>query len=315
VIDEINAVGFLTPLWRRRLPPVVALVHQLATEVWDAELPRVLAGVGRWVEPRLLRLYADVPTITVSESTKRDLLQAGIRNVAVIPEGLDPPAIVDVPRSGVPSVLFVGRLTRNKRPDHAIEAFRRVRAELPDARLDIVGRGALAADLQADLPEGAVLHGFVPRDELYRLMARAHCMLVPSVREGFGLVVAEANSVGTPAVGYDVPGLRDSITHGCTGVLVPEGDVDAMARAALSILTDARQRERFSTAARSAVRSLSWDTTADRFMEALEGCGALAGDGIRPVERGPVGHDVDRSVGAPAIVGEVVVGAVALAET
>ncbi len=73
VIDEINTVPFFTPLWRRRLPPIVGLIHQLAVEVWDAEVPRPVAAVGRWLEPRMLRIYRDVPMITVSESTKRDL--------------------------------------------------------------------------------------------------------------------------------------------------------------------------------------------------------------------------------------------------
>ena len=49
IIDEINSVPFLTPLWRHRLPPVVALIHQLAEDVWDAELPRPLArSAARW---------------------------------------------------------------------------------------------------------------------------------------------------------------------------------------------------------------------------------------------------------------------------
>ena len=69
------------------------------------------------------------------------------------------------------------------------------------------------------LPPGAELLGRLSRRELYERMARAHCLLVPSVREGWGLVVVEANAVGTPAVGYDVRGIRDSIRPGETGVL------------------------------------------------------------------------------------------------
>jgi glycosyltransferase involved in cell wall biosynthesis len=54
-------------------------------------------------------------------------------------------------------------------------------------------------------------------------LSRAHIILVPAVREGWGLVVTEANAMGTPAIGYDdVPGLRDSIRHGETGITIME---------------------------------------------------------------------------------------------
>src|SRR5256885_167117 len=79
------------------------------------------------------------------------------------------------------------------------------------------------------LPQDAELLGHVSRTELYERMARAHCLLVPSVREGWGLVVTEANAVGTPAVGYDVPGLRDSIHAGETGLLAEAGNPAALA--------------------------------------------------------------------------------------
>ena len=78
------------------------------------------------------------------------------------------------------------------------------------------------------------------RRELYERMARAHCLLVPSVREGWGLVVVEANAVGTPAVGYDIRGIRDSIRPGETGVLVTAGDPEALGQAAAALVTDTR---------------------------------------------------------------------------
>jgi glycosyltransferase involved in cell wall biosynthesis len=111
--------------------------------------------------------------------------------------------------------------------------------------------------------------GFVPRDELYRRLARAHCLLVPSVREGWGLVVIEANSVGTPAVGYDVPGLRDSIRHGRTGLLATPGDSEALAQQAAGLVRDdATYAEMRSEAIRWA-ESFSWDSTASELMARL----------------------------------------------
>lgn len=270
VVDEINAVPHLTPLWQRRLPPSLALVHQLAGEVWDCELPSLLAAVGRWLEPRLLRLYRDMSVVTISESSRAGLESLGLRNVTVVPVGCDPPPGVAVDKETVPTFLFVGRLAANKRPHHALAAFASIKRAVPTARLWVIGRGPLECELARDLPEDAELLGHLPRMELLERMARAHCLLVPSVREGWGLVVIEANSVGTPAVGYDVAGLRDSIRDGETGLLATAGDPESLAHRAISLVADASvyqavQRQAVEWAAR-----FSWDVTADQLLELVE---------------------------------------------
>jgi len=270
VVESINTLPFLTPLWRRRLPPVVAVIHQLADDVWDAELPRPLAAIGRRVERALLDLYRDVRVVAVSPSTRDDLVRLGFTNVAVVPNGRDePPDIGGIEKEKVPTFVFVGRLAANKRPDHALAAFASIRRLLPDARLWIVGAGPMESQLAAALPDGAHLLGRLSRHQLYERMARAHCLLVPSVREGWGLVVIEANSVGTPAVGYDIPGLRDSVQHGHTGFLARTGDPEALARHALELVRDT---ERYAAMRREALawaQRFSWDDTAWRLADVV----------------------------------------------
>jgi glycosyltransferase involved in cell wall biosynthesis/O-antigen/teichoic acid export membrane protein len=271
VVDEINTAPFLTPLWRRRLPPVVALIHQLAEDVLDSELPRPVAALGRWLEPRTLRLYRDLPVVTVSESTRSDLERIGLHDVSVVPEGRDdPPDLGHVEKERDPTFLYVGRLAANKRPDHALSAFMHLQSLVPEARLWMVGQGPLERSLKSSLPPRAEMLGFVTREELYRRLARAHCLLVPSVREGWGLVVIEANSVGTPAVGYDVPGLRDSIRHGRTGFLASAGDSEALAREAFRVVRDDEAYAEMRTEAIRWAESFSWDTTASELMARLQ---------------------------------------------
>lgn len=267
VIEGINTIPFFTPLWRR-LPPTVALIYQLAVEVWDAELPPLAATVARWVEPKLLRPYRHIPVVTISESGRSELIAAGLRNVTVIEPGRsEVPPLANTAKEAVPTVLFAGRLAANKRPDHAVEAFRQISSTRPDARLWIVGQGPMTAVLERSLPGGAELLGHVSRVELYERMARAHCLLVPSVREGWGLVVTEANTVGTPAVGYDVPGLRDSIRNGTTGLLAKAGDVGSLADQAGRILDDVELRTSLSSEAARLAASYSWSRTADHLLE------------------------------------------------
>jgi glycosyltransferase involved in cell wall biosynthesis len=107
---------------------------------------------------------------------------------------------------------FVGRLSSNKRPQDAIEAFKIVHRQFPEARLWVMGTGPMEAKLCRRAPEGVEFLGRVSDTEKLERLGRAHALLVTSVREGWGLVVTEAAAVGTLSVGYKVPGLCDSIS-------------------------------------------------------------------------------------------------------
>jgi glycosyltransferase involved in cell wall biosynthesis len=102
-------------------------------------------------------------------------------------------------------------------------------------------------------------------------LREAQVLIFPAVREGWGLVVLEANACGTPAVGYDVPGLRDSIRHGETGMLVKPGDLEALAEALTSLLKDDVLREKMSRNALEWGKNFNWDKTAEEFLKIVEG--------------------------------------------
>ena len=212
VIDEVNTRPFLTPSYIHDTP-LVALIFQLCREIWWYEVPLPVAVLGRyWLEQRWLRLYRDVPVVTISESSRASLATYGLRDVTVVPVGIDPRRRPHVDREGVPTVLFVGRLSANKRPDHAIRAFSAFKLKCPDAKMWIVGDGPMRSRLERNRPPSVEFLGRVPDDRKRELMARAHVLVVTSVREGWGMVVDEAAAMGTPAVGYDVAGLRDSLS-------------------------------------------------------------------------------------------------------
>lgn len=101
-------------------------------------------------------------------------------------------------------------------------------------------------------------------------MTRAHIILVPAVLEGWGLVVTEANAMGTPAIGYDFPGLRDSIRHGKTGINVMEKSHVAMAREATSLLEDSNRLLNYSRNALEFSRQFNWDKTVESFQKVLD---------------------------------------------
>jgi len=275
VVDEINTIPFFAPRFVVNGERVVALIHQLAREYWFYETFFPVSWVGYYfLEDRWLRSYVDVPTVTVSESTRRDLLGLGFRRVFVVSEGLNFTPLSRVPEKEVePVVVFVGRLKRAKRPDHAIKAFVRVRECFPKAELWVVGDGMFRRELErlAVRVGGVRFFGGLGNVERRALVGRAWVLVHPGVREGWGLNVLEANALGTPCVAYDVAGLCDSVRDGVTGVLVESGDVGGLGDALVNVLGDEAFRLRLSRNALEYARGFSWDRTAEEFMRVIKG--------------------------------------------
>jgi len=274
VVDEVNTLPFFTVKYAKE--PIVALIHQLAREYWLLEVKPPMSWIGYILEPKYLSLYKDILAITVSESTKRDLEELGFKRIYIVPEGLNMKPLEKPPeKNGDPAVIFLGRLKKTKHPDHAIKAFKLVVEKVPDARLWIVGDGPLKSKLhklvkKLKLEGRVMIYGWVDEERKVELLREAQALVFPAVREGWGLVVIEANACGTPAVGYDVPGLRDSIRHGETGILVKPGDLEALAEALTSLLKDDMLREKMSRNALEWSKKFSWDKTAEEFMKVIE---------------------------------------------
>jgi glycosyltransferase involved in cell wall biosynthesis len=279
VIDEINTIPFLTPLYVRE--PHVAFIHQLAANVLHEELPSRQARVLSLLEPRILRLYSNTPIFT-SQSTKEDLLRLGIadRNLNVINYGVNHGIYqLGKTKSSYPHVLYLGRLKRFKGVHLLIEAMSQVVKEIPEARLTIVGNGdpeyrselkQLSAKL--NLTKNIVFHEFGLGDSLaqkVQIMQEAWVLVFPSAREGFGLVVVEANACGTPTIATNVPGLRETVRDNDTGILVAR-DVDALAKSIKRVLQDNEFREKLSKRAFEWSMQFDWDKTAGKMLKVLE---------------------------------------------
>ncbi|MDQ4040522.1 MAG: glycosyltransferase family 4 protein, partial [Actinomycetota bacterium] len=208
-------------------------------------------------------------------STRAELLRYGVRDVAVIPQAIDVAPVGELrDPSGPLRVIVIGRLTPAKFVEEALRVFERVQRRHPDARLEVVGGGdehyrarleALGRRLGLD---GVTFHGRVSHDRKRALLVAAHVHLFTSHREGWGLTVSEAAAVGTPSVGYDAPGVRDSIAN--PRLLAPIGDVDTLAARLLALMEappserDAIRREAWERA-----RALSWERTTNAFEAAV----------------------------------------------
>lgn len=272
VIDEINTRPFLTPKFIRGKETIIALIHQLAREYWFYETPFPIDYLGyHFLEGRWLRNYRSIPTVTVSDSTRNDLVDLGFQKIYVVGEGLNFEPVEGMrKKADRPVVVYAGRLQKAKRPDHAVDAFKIVKRTVSNAELWVIGNGYFKDKLKDISSDDVKFFGSVPNRDRRNLIEEAWVLVNPSVREGFGLNVIEANALGVPSVAYDVPGLRDSIVNGETGLLARSGDVEDLAQKILDVLTDRNLRINLSQKALAHSKSYSWDKAADEFIKIVK---------------------------------------------
>lgn len=265
IIDEINTRPFLTPKFVKN-KPMLAIFHQMAREFWFYETTFPLNYIGYYyLEKKWLSYYRDIPTITVSNSSRKDLEELGFKNIFIVSEGLNISPLPALPeKEAEPTILFIGRLKKAKLPHHALQAFSQIKKQIPNAKMWIVGDGYMRDSLKNMNIEDVTFYGRVSNEMKYEIMKRAHIALVPAVREGWGLVVTESNAMGTPTVAYDVHGIRDSVKDGQTGILV-SNTPERMADSTIALLRDKSRLVQLSENALNYSRSFSWDKTAEEF--------------------------------------------------
>jgi len=278
VIDDINGVPFFTPLYVNG--PKVAIMHHLVKDIFFEELPWYKAVVGCFAEKTIRVIYHNTPFIAVSESTRKALFDAGIPDskINVVYSGVDYENYKPSPRtkSPYPHVVYLGRVKHYKNVDHIIKAMKRIidKKELSGVRLTIAGKGDFheLKRLSVDLGINCCVEflGEVTEKAKVALLDRAWVYATASSREGWGLTVTEANACGTPAVAYNVPGLRESIADGETGLLVENGSIEAFTEAVMRVLQDEGLRRRLSEKSLKYASEFSWDRTAEEFMNVVE---------------------------------------------
>lgn len=271
VVDQVNTFGFAAPkVWRDQaapgVPAVACLIHQLAADVWDAEVPWPANVVGRRAERSVLSWYRATPFMTMCQSTIDELRGWGWRGTGyVTPTGID--KITSCEKSLTPALCFLGRFdAKAKRLDHALAIQRQIRQVLPQCELWVIGRGDPPKWLREG--DGVRIYANVSDEKRDQLLGAAWCCVATSVREGWGRMVTESGAAGTATVGYDVPGLRDAILHGSTGFLVSP-DPDAAARKLLELLAAPDTLFSLGRAAQEQAARVTWGRSTDDFEEAL----------------------------------------------
>ena len=278
VVEDINKLPLFLPSLTTR--PFCAIVPHLFGTTAFAEASWPAAAMVWTAERRIPRAYARAWFHVISNSTRDELIDRGIRRerIEVIYPGIDAlwyrpdPAI---PRDRRPTFLYVGRLKRYKGVDIALRALALAHEQRADLVFEVAGAGDDRPRLEALARELGVAHsvhflGFVSEEEKRRLLRAAWAVVFPSPKEGWGISNIEAAACGTPALASDSPGLRETVRHGDTGYLVPHGFHRALSERMLELAGDPALVARLGAAARCFAVPLTWERAAQATAAHLE---------------------------------------------
>ena len=284
IVDEIHGIPFFTPLYIKTRK--LAFIHEVAGEVWKLNpwpkpmnlIPWIL---GTIFEPWIFKVfYKKIPFLTVSESTKNDLISFGIpkKNVFIIKNGA---RILksgrDIKKESLTTALFLGALSEDKGVFDAIKIFGEIERKAENWQYWIVGAGSrdYINKLKDEARKMNVIYktkfwGYVNDRKKFDLLARAHVLINPSYHEGWGLVNLEANACQTPVLGYKVHGTKDSVRDGVTGILVEKGDFRSLAENAIKLVMN---KEVYGKMQKNAVvwaSKFSWDKATGESLDLIE---------------------------------------------
>src|SRR3954449_2466533 len=273
VLEVVNGITFLTPLWLRT--PRLTLVHHIHRDHYVREMGRAGRVAAFLLETLPLRLlYRRSRFLTISHASARDIARHGIDperiEVGYIGVELDAFAPAPEARAEVPTILYLGRLKRYKRIEVLLDALQAV----PEAVLEIAGDGDHRPALEAEIARRGLsdrvrLHGHVTEERKRELYQEAWVNATASSAEGWALSVMEAAACGTPTVALAVGGVQESVEDGRTGLLAR--DAGELAEQIQLILRDPELRDSLGAAALERAHAFTWDATARRTLEVLEG--------------------------------------------
>lgn len=253
IVEEINTVPFFAKFYAKERK--VLFFHQLARQIWFFQMFFPLNAIGYLAEWAYLWLLSGQNVITVSNSTRKDLVKNGFepRNISIISEGVSINPVEDIgkiKKYSTPTMLSLGAIRPMKRTIDQIKAFEIAKQHVPGLKLKVAGDpsgkyGDMVLRYIANSPYSRDIEvlGRVVDEEKRMLMRKCHIITVTSVKEGWGLIVTEAASQGTPAVAYDVDGLRDSVMDGKTGYIT-DSNIKALAAKIEVMLSDAKRYDR-----------------------------------------------------------------------
>ncbi|MDR0926856.1 MAG: glycosyltransferase family 4 protein [Ignavibacteria bacterium] len=277
VIDDINKVPFYSPLFVKE--PLLAISHHFFGANIFHETNFFAGSYVYFSEALIKYVYKNTPFAVVSQSTLDEFISMGFnpKNFTIIYNAFDknnfPLKVSEKP--AYPVISYFGRLKKYKSVDHLFYAFANVTKKYPNAELKIIGKGDFRDFLEKLAKELGIeknvrFLGFVSEEAKSVELSTSYCVVNTSIKEGWGITNLEANACGTLVISSDVPGLRDSVKNGVSGLLYKYGDIDDLTDAMLQVIDNIELRNKLSLGGLEWANSFSWDKSAAAMLEKCE---------------------------------------------
>lgn len=277
-IDEIHGLPFFTPLYIGERK--VALICEVASDLWLKMYGPIFGRIGRLIEIIYMRIfYKNIVFATISKSSAEELIGNGVKrsNIRVLPMGINVPFIRKPRRKErTPTLLYIGRLSKVKGIEDALRTINILKEKGQPIRLKVIGRGnrqyvdflhVLCKKL--NILEDVEFLGFVSEKEKFEIISSSHILISPSVKEGFGLTIPEAGSMGVPSVVYNSLGLSDIVINRKTGIICERNTPENISENILTLLNNATLYEKLCEGVRKESVKYDWDKTARIALEVI----------------------------------------------
>lgn len=219
--------------------------------------------------------------VTVSNSTKTSLIndfEVKGETIEILSIGFDTDFVdsIKCEEKNNNTIIFVGRLIPHKHVNHLLKVINKLKNKIPDIKLVIVGKGIEKDNLikyitDNYLEEHVEFLQDLSNEELTYQMKKSNVLVLPSTREGFGMVLAEANSCNIPVIAYKSGGVVEVINSGNTGYLIEPENVEELTSKIELVLTNKKLQEKLGKQGRKHVeKKFNWDKIVNQYIQLLE---------------------------------------------
>ena len=276
VIDDLNKIPFYSP-WITKKPVLALMMHLFRKSIFS-EVSIPFASYVYLTESLIPWCYKNNYFAALSESSKQDLIKMGIKpnKIVTIPPGIDlaqyKPNYVLKEKN---LIIHTGRLKKYKSVDHLLLATQKLSQKRNDFKVVIIGDGDDLPRLKDMTKKLAVekyvtFTGYIPESEKLTYYQKATVLVENSIKEGWGMIVIEANACGTPVVSARSPGLRDAVLDEQTGFLYDYGNIDDLIQKIELLLDNKELNHKMSIAGIDWAKNFSWDNCAKDMMKIIE---------------------------------------------
>ena len=278
IIEEINTFPFMTQ-WYTKKKKRILIFYQLCKEIWFYQMFFPLNLIGYLLEPIYLWLMKKNKVITISESSKKDLEKYGFKDIKIMPMAtkIEPAKELKNKSLGSAMLLSLGSIRPMKRTFDIVKAFELSKKSLPQLQLIIAGDNNSSYGQKiikyidkSPYKKDIKYLGKISQTQKIKIMSQADLIAVTSVKEGWGLIVTEAGSQGTPAVVYNVDGLRDAVLYDKIGWITQKNTPENLSKKIITIFNDQPDYNKKRRLAWEETKKYSFESTYKKALKFLE---------------------------------------------